>query len=338
MGEEPAIDGGGKGHTNLIGDSSLTTDIKQGQKKVTSSNTKPLLQLKRQNIQQSSGDNFIDDQIEKGKNKDRNDMGNDVTSSRSPTPNMLLAAGNAEKAFFNVCLVGNGNEVKCKEDNVESKYSRDVGSCKQETKSFDSKYSDIDKDKAMMSIKVVNQILGEIEIDHQQDLKYNLKGTNNDLININEEEDKNDHEKERLCVDTPHGTESQQDKKDITFEAYKSSNGYVDNERSIHQRNINCVQNEKCPENLRNGENTSGNMPTSLVVDIHIPPSNDGGMFLDEIDPKVIGIQNPNTAGKEDSALRPCKHEINRSQRCYSDTSQLNIKRKKKVGIMFNFT
>ena len=63
--------------------------------------------------------------------------------------------------------------------------------CKQETRSLDSKYSDNDDDKAT-SIKVVNEILGEIEIDHQrQQLQKDLQRINQDLIDISDDaEDK----------------------------------------------------------------------------------------------------------------------------------------------------
>ena len=321
IGEEATVDGSGKGHTNLIGDSCLSTDIKQGQKKVTSSNVKPLLQFKRQDVQQTSGDHLLVDQTDKA-------GGKDTGSSRSSTPDTFLAAGNAERAFFNVCLVGNNSDVKGKEDGIQSKYSVSVVST-QESTSLDSKYSDNDDDKAT-SIKVVNEILGEIEIDHQQDLKNELNKTTQNLIDINDADTK-----VVVDINTRNITLSQNNKSEMMFEAYKTSNSCIDNDGYIPNTNMTYGQSAKIAEDMLQGPSNSGNIPTSLVVDIHIPPNDDGSFLLDKTDPKVVGPQKTNAAGKEDINLRPCKHEINRFQRCYSDTSQLNKKRKQKVMIMF---
>ena len=92
----------------------------------------------------------------------------------------------------------------------------------------------------------------------------------------------------------------------------------------------------------------------SLVVDIHLPPP-------DELEAQVAvdGDSPPTSRGRnnEDEAVsvngngvsannsavasaasassaRPCKHEVNRFQRCYSDGSQSSPKRKSKVRIL----
>lgn len=57
----------------------------------------------------------------------------------------------------------------------------------------------------------------------------------------------------------------------------------------------------------------------SLVVDIHLPPA-------DDEDEKEAEIEQP-----QQPATRPCKHEVNRFQRCYSDGSQASPKKKAKV-------
>ena len=88
---------------------------------------------------------------------------------------------------------------------------------------------------------------------------------------------------------------------------------------------------------MAQGPNNSGNIARSLVVDIHIPPNDGGDSFFieDETDSNINGNQeNPNATRKEDNAFRPFKHEMNRSQRCYSDTSHLDKKRKHKVNII----
>ena len=56
--EDITADGVGKGHTNLIGDSSLQKDIKQSQKKmISSSSGKPVLQFIRQSVGRIPKDN-----------------------------------------------------------------------------------------------------------------------------------------------------------------------------------------------------------------------------------------------------------------------------------------
>ena len=67
-----------------------------------------------------------------------------------------------------------------------------------------------------------------------------------------------------------------------------------------------------------NKENESRNS-RSLVVDIHLPPASED----DEAEPEACSNVPVNT--------RPCKHEVNRFQRCYSDGSQASPKRKAKV-------
>ena len=63
----------------------------------------------------------------------------------------------------------------------------------------------------------------------------------------------------------------------------------------------------------------------SLVVDIHLPPASEDDE--DEEQPQSCSTVAPA------STSRPCKHEVNRFQRCYSDGSQSSPKRKSKVKI-----
>ena len=70
-----------------------------------------------------------------------------------------------------------------------------------------------------------------------------------------------------------------------------------------------------------NKENESRNS-RSLVVDIHLPPASED----DEAEPEACSNVPVNT--------RPCKHEVNRFQRCYSDGSQASPKRKAKVTFL----
>merc|ERR1711981_182778 len=159
----------------------------------------------------------------------------ETTSSKESTPDTFLATGNAERAFFSVCSEGNGTDIQGAEVRANSNYSTDAA-FKQETISLDSKYSDNDDDKAT-SIKVVNEILGEIEIDHQrQQLQNDLKRVNQDLINI----------------------------KTVS-----------DNDKCNQNTDTVTSKNERMKHGMVQGANNSGNIARSLVVDIHIPP-NDG--------------------------------------------------------------
>ena len=61
---------------------------------------------------------------------------------------------------------------------------------------------------------------------------------------------------------------------------------------------------------------------TSLVVDVHLPPQKGAS-------------PSPNSASANPNATpptKPCKHSVNRFQRCYSDGSQASPKRKGKVS------
>ena len=82
------------------------------------------------------------------------------------------------------------------------------------------------------------------------------------------------------------------------------------------------------PQNVATGgsssnkENESRNS-RSLVVDIHLPPASEDD---DEAEPEACSNVPVST--------RPCKHEVNRFQRCYSDGSQASPKRKAKVTFL----
>ncbi len=85
-------------------------------------------------------------------------------------------------------------------------------------------------------------------------------------------------------------------------------------------------------------ESKRGLTSRSLVVDIHVPPPEP------EVDNDIDNLGEPEVDEEEDavslnvttttSAARPCKHEVNRFQRCYSDgsTASPNLKRKGKVS------
>ncbi len=71
---------------------------------------------------------------------------------------------------------------------------------------------------------------------------------------------------------------------------------------------------------------TASRNSRSLVVDIHLPPS----MASED----KSSLQNQTNT----STPRPCKHEVNRFQRCYSDGSQASPKKKAKVRLqLLNF-
>ena len=94
----------------MIADSCLALDIAQGQKKVTATSGKPVLQFIRQSVNRISADNFKNKDAEK---TDANEVQNslqDAVHSRESTPDTFLAAGCAERAFFSVCLEGNKTE------------------------------------------------------------------------------------------------------------------------------------------------------------------------------------------------------------------------------------
>lgn len=66
----------------------------------------------------------------------------------------------------------------------------------------------------------------------------------------------------------------------------------------------------------------------SLVVDIHLPPASEDDELEQEEQEKVMQQQQQPPA----ATSRPCKHEVNRFQRCYSDGSQASPKKKAKVN------
>ena len=327
-GEETTTDGNGKGHTNLIGDSCLASDIKQNQKKIHSTGGKPVLQFIRQNANQISRDNLTLDQIDK---KQINDIQADISdsaNSRESTPDTFLAAGSAERAFFSVCLEGNNDDAKGVEERDHLGFSDDVAS-KEETNSLD------DDDKAT-SIKVVKAILGEIEIDHQQQqMENNLNRASQKLIDINETDAKCPNANNTPVTDEMNEGKDHAKQCQSLLESCNTSDKNSDNEK--FKPNAKIINNRSRKINthgIPHVNNLSGNMARSLVVDIHIPPSEGGNFFNDETNKEIEETQESDNIRKEDNSFRPFKHEINRSQRCYSDTSHLDKKRKHKVKLL----
>ena len=78
---------------------------------------------------------------------------------------------------------------------------------------------------------------------------------------------------------------------------------------AVNTNNVNQDRAEKEPRNSR-----------SLVVDIHLPPASEEEEHTQQTE-HVLQVP----------TSRPCKHELNRFQRCYSDGSQASPKRKAKV-------
>ena len=75
----------------------------------------------------------------------------------------------------------------------------------------------------------------------------------------------------------------------------------------------------------------------SLVVDIHLPPATEED---EEDDGNNVQQQNLEHHQQQPpiavaAASRPCKHEVNRFQRCYSDGSQASPKKKAKASNWF---
>jgi hypothetical protein len=66
----------------------------------------------------------------------------------------------------------------------------------------------------------------------------------------------------------------------------------------------------------------------SLVVDIHLPPASEAS---EDEAVSSSSAANVVSGGNALTVSRPCKHELNRFQRCYSDGSQGSPKRKAKV-------
>ena len=323
--DDTSSEGCSKGHTNLIADSCLALDIAQGQKKVTTTSGKPVLQFIRQSANKISADNFRNNDVDKTDANEAQNNINDAVHSRESTPDTFLAAGCAERAFFSVCLEGNKTECKGADAGMHSKNSADAA-LKSEIASIDSKYSDNEDDK-VSSIKVVSDILGEIEVEHQQQrLENTLNNITQDLIDINDIDANNSgrNTSDDSGVTNPHETTHHS-----SFE-YKEASS-VDQEDTIRGQGI-----EKHSSKGRTTDSQSnvGSAARSLIVDIHIPPNNEDSSFFDEEETKMKGVVETNTSRKDDSTLRPCKHEINRSQRCYSDTSHLDKKRKHKVSVV----
>ena len=79
----------------------------------------------------------------------------------------------------------------------------------------------------------------------------------------------------------------------------------------------------------------------SLVVDIHLPPATEDDEDMEDEAASNLGLQHglqehhiqPPVAVTTTS--RPCKHEVNRFQRCYSDGSQASPKKKAKASNWF---
>ena len=327
--EDIAADGVGKGHTNLIGDSSLQKDIKQSQKKmISSSGGKPVLQFIRQSVGRIPKDN-------EQKDKDYRIIENLTETKASAFANessqdTFLAAGNAERAFFSVCMEGNSSELPVPDNRTN--YSIDIAS-KQETTSLDSKYSDNDEEKAK-SIKVVNEILGEIEIDHQrQQLENDINQIDTNLININDTENK--YSKSNTSNDR---VDAEETSSQASFRTTEPSNILTNEEKTSEMADISITQNNKSDQSITDGPLNSRAIARSLVVDIHIPPNEDEHFLISEMNSKPIESTSGSAfSRKDDTSFRPCKHEVNRSQRCYSDTSHLDKKRKYKVIFSFEF-
>ena len=83
----------------------------------------------------------------------------------------------------------------------------------------------------------------------------------------------------------------------------------------------------------------------SLVVDIHLPPATEEDEEDEDIEANNVGLQHSSLGGLQEhhiqlpvavpTASRPCKHEVNRFQRCYSDGSQASPKKKAKASNWF---
>ena len=309
----------------MIGDSSLNTDAKQCQKPVAASSGKPRLQFKRQNIQNTAAENVLVDRSDNDPIKEGGNRG-DSASSRSSTPDTFLATGTAERAFFNVCSVKSSCDGDTDVEIVQPKYSKVAA--QYETTSMDSKYSDHDDDKTTC-IKVVNEIVDEIETDHREDLKNRLQKSAKDLINIDDGE--NTLASSQTGIDTP---ESQTVENGLGIERYKSLSHLSDNTRFITDINKVSAKHEKLlKDHGCQGANNSTAIATSLVVDIHIPPNDNSSVYMSSSDTKMNESYKIQSDKKEDSLVRPCKHELNRFQRCYSDTSQIKNKGKVHVSI-----
>ena len=99
----------------------------------------------------------------------------------------------------------------------------------------------------------------------------------------------------------------------------------ADHELALKTKNDKLGKNGKLNE-LESRETRNSR---SLVVDIHLPPTSEDLEDSDTNSTHQIQNQNQNTSGSS----RPCKHEVNRFQRCYSDGSQASPKKKAKVGV-----
>ena len=78
----------------------------------------------------------------------------------------------------------------------------------------------------------------------------------------------------------------------------------------------------------------------SLVVDIHLPPATEEDDDMEDEAASNLGLQHHQEHQIQPPAAvtttsRPCKHEVNRFQRCYSDGSQASPKKKAKASNWF---
>ena len=78
-------------------------------------------------------------------------------------------------------------------------------------------------------------------------------------------------------------------------------------------------------------ESESRNNSRSLVVDIHLPPASE-----DDEELSAASMQTSLQPQQPATQNRPCKHEVNRFQRCYSDGSQASPKKKAKVCVFLS--
>ena len=335
------------GHTNLIGDSSLhSSDAKPSTNYMNAG--KPLLQLKRHVLQPNIAADCDGDTNSCGDNSSGQVVDNgqggriDCANSRSSTPDTFLIAGNAEKAFFDVCSGVSSSSSSSKRDGC------DVTGKDEEDTNMHSKYSDNVEDDSTNPIKVVSQILGEIEVEHQEDLKHRSaqKGPmQEELVRIDNDEEMTFENKfeggdKTIEVDAAHA--------DQVVEYNKGG----EHEHSISKLpTLNAIEeiHGDMPNNIIQKGGGHDKISTSLVVDIHIPPTysnsscSTSSSLKSSADVKLMeggngggGDKRQKLDRKVDSATfnnRPCKHELSRFQRCYSDTSQIKHKRKVQVSV-----
>ena len=99
-----------------------------------------------------------------------------------------------------------------------------------------------------------------------------------------------------------------------------------DEDEADHVEVVNGIIGSLEAEHKKESSASSVRNSRSLVVDIHLPPASEDD--YEDLEDFSSSNMTTEAANVLPPASRPCKHEVNRFQRCYSDGSQASPKRK----------